>query len=299
MFNVLRVTDPRSFGCGHAALSLSVVKTIPKQVIITGGFDDLRAPRIRFLEEAARLGPLTVLLWNDETLRRLTGAAPKFPQAEREYVLRAIRFVSRVELLNDATDLDSLPEAATRQAGCWVVDPVQDNSAKASFCAAQGLDYHVFDEEHLRGFPEIPPARPGTAPKRVIATGCYDWLHSGHVRFFEEVSGYGDLYVVVGHDANVRLLKGAPHPMHSQDERRYAVASIRFVTQAFISSGQGWLDAEPEIDRLRPDIYAVNEDGDQGGKREFCARHGIEYLVLKRVPAPGLPRRSSSELRGF
>ena len=105
--------------------------------------------------------------------------------------------------------------------------------------------------------------------------------------------------MVVGSDENVRLLKGSPHPLHSQDERRYAVGSIRFVTQALISSGQGWLDAEPEIDRLRPDIYAVNEDGDQGGKREFCARRGIEYLVLKRTPAPGLPRRSSTQLRGF
>ena len=132
-----------------------------------------------------------------------------------------------------------------------------------------------------------------------MVTGCYDWLHSGHVRFFEEVSGYGDLYVIVGHDANVRLLKGDPHPMHSQYERRYAAGAIRFVTQALISSGHGWLDAEPEIARLRPDIYAVNEDGDQGGKREFCARHGIEYLVLERTPAPGLLRRSSTELRGF
>jgi glycerol-3-phosphate cytidylyltransferase-like family protein len=87
--------------------------------------------------------------------------------------------------------------------------------------------------------------------------------------------------------------------MHSQEERRYMAGAIRFVTQAMVTSGQGWLDAEPEIDRLRPDIYAVNEDGDRGGKREFCARRGIEYLVLKRTPAPGLPRRSSTDLRGF
>jgi hypothetical protein len=50
---------------------------------------------------------------------------------------------------------------------------------------------------------------------------------------------------------------------------------------------------------LQPDIYAVNEDGDKGGKREYCAARGLEYLVLKRTPAPGLPRRSSTDLRGF
>lgn len=44
---------------------------------------------------------------------------------------------------------------------------------------------------------------------------------------------------------------------------------------------------------------AVNEDGDKGGKREFCQKLGIEYLVLKRSPAPGLPARSSTELRAL
>jgi hypothetical protein len=45
------------------------------------------------------------------------------------------------------------------------------------------------------------------------------------------------------------------------------------------------LDAEPEI-QLKPDIYAVSEDGDKGGKREYCEKNAIEYVVLKRVPAP-------------
>jgi cytidyltransferase-like protein len=146
----------------------------------------------------------------------------------------------------------------------------------------------------------VPPPLP-SAPgrKKVIVTGCYDWFHSGHVRFFEEISAYGDLYVVVGHDANIRLLKGVGRPLFSQQERRYLVGSIKYVKQALISSGDGWLDADPEIRRIKPDIYAVNEDGDQGGKREYCAKMGLEYLVLQRTPAPGLQRRSSTDLRGF
>ena len=105
--------------------------------------------------------------------------------------------------------------------------------------------------------------------------------------------------MVVGHDANVRLLKGEGHPLFSQDERRYMVQSIRFVRQALISSGNGWMDGEPEIERLQPDIYAVNEDGDKPEKRAFCAEHNLEYIVLKRMPKDGLPRRESTVLRGF
>jgi glycerol-3-phosphate cytidylyltransferase-like family protein len=107
------------------------------------------------------------------------------------------------------------------------------------------------------------------------------------------------LYVIIGHDANIRLLKGEGHPLLPQEERRYVVGSIKFVKQALVSSGEGWLDADPEIKMLKPDIYAVNEDGDKGGKREYCQKLGIEYLVLKRTPAPGLPKRSSTDLRGF
>ncbi len=73
----------------------------------------------------------------------------------------------------------------------------------------------------------------------MIVTGCYDWLHSGHVRFFEEVSQLGDLYVAVGNDANVRALKGEGHPMQTQDERRYMVQSIRYADPGCSHEGNG------------------------------------------------------------
>jgi bifunctional ADP-heptose synthase (sugar kinase/adenylyltransferase) len=105
--------------------------------------------------------------------------------------------------------------------------------------------------------------------------------------------------VVVGNDANVRRLKGDGHPQFRQEERRYLVGAIRHVHRAMVSTGAGWLDAEPEIAEIRPDIYIVNEDGDKPEKRDFCERRGIEYIVLRRVPREGLPRRQSTDLRGF
>ena len=61
------------------------------------------------------------------------------------------------------------------------------------------------------------------------------------------MSELGDLYVAVGNDANVRHLKGEGHPLQPQEERRYMVRRVRYVTQALITSGSGWMDAEPEI----------------------------------------------------
>jgi cytidyltransferase-like protein len=273
----------------------------PVQVAVTGLFDNPRSPALRFLQEAARLGEVTVLLWPDDAARELGGEPCKFPLAERAYFLRALRYVKQVLPVTGAVAANALPGAPGFHPGLWVLEEAQAGPAQREFCRKANVSYRVLGAEQLRGFPSAvtAPASPGVARKKVIVTGSYDWFHSGHVRFFEEASGLGDLYVVVGHDANIRLLKGAGHPMFSQEERRYVVQSIRFVTAALISTGHGWLDAAPEIERLKPDIYAVNEDGDQGGKREYCREHGIEYRVLKRIPAPGLPRRSSTDLRGF
>jgi hypothetical protein len=59
------------------------------------------------------------------------------------------------------------------------------------------------------------------------------------------------------------------------------------------------MDTEPEISQIRPDMYAVNEDGNKPEKRAFCQAHGIDYVVLKRLPKEGLPKRESTALRGF
>lgn len=305
-----------------------------KQVIVFGGFDDLRARQIRFLEEASRVGQLTVLLWPDESIEKSLGQPPKFPLREREYFLNAVRYVTRVipldvsEITSAASSLHATPglAAPTRMVPAmsplgrgedvtdarrewsslprdcsfvWVDDELDAGAERQAYCQQHGFEYRVLPAAQMDGFPAPPPMPSPPGKKKVVVTGCYDWFHSGHVRFTEEVSVYGDLYVIVGHDANIRLLKGAGHPLLGEDERRYVVGSIRYVKQALISSGQGWLDADPEIQRLQPDYYVVNEDGDKGGKRDYCASRGIEYVVLKRSPAPGLPPRSSTRLRGF
>lgn len=273
-----------------------------KQVVVSGHFDDLRSQHIRFLEEASQLGQLHLLLYSDQLALALDDKQTKFPEEERLYFLSAVRYVDQVTLIDNLPDPHTLPQLNGLKLDIWAVRQANDHPRRRSFCQELGIDYFVISEATLAGFPETPLEVGSTRPsarKKVLVTGCYDWLHSGHVRFFEETAELGDLFVVVGHDENVRLLKGDGHPLFSQDERRYMVQAIRHVTAALISTGHGWMDAEPEIDRLKPDFYAVNEDGDKEDKRTFCAQHGLEYVVLKRLPKEGLSRRESTSLRGF
>ena len=183
----------------------------------------------------------------------------------------------------------------------WVVDEASASPQKEIFCRSAGIEYHVIKDEQLQGFPWTqPPDLGAKSPrKKVLVTGCYDWFHSGHVRFFEEASSFGDLYVLVGNDASVRFLKGEGHPLFCQEERRYMVNAVRYVKLAMYTSGHGWMDAEPDIPLIKPDIYLVNEDGDKPEKREVSQKFGLEYVILKRTPREGLPRRESTKLRGF
>ena len=288
-----------------------------RAVFVSGIFDDIRSRQLRFLQEASAKGSVTVFLWGDEAAQAVMGKPPLFGLAERRYYLEAVRWVSRVETVARIPDLDALPARflarakASAEKPLWALTDAFGHSsegpsaAKAAFCAEHGMEYLELGTADLSGFPYSPlpadaPRAPGApCEKRVVVTGCFDWLHTGHVRFFEEASTYGELTVVVGHDENIRLLKGEGHPLYSQAERQYVAGSIRHVARALVSSGAGWLDAEPEIMALKADRYIVNADGDKAEKRKYCKKRGIEYIVLERKPAEGLPRRTSTNFRGF
>lgn len=266
-------------------------------VVVSLPFDRPGTRDFRLLQEASRLGEVLALLWSDQAIRDLAGREPALPAPERLYFLEAVRYVRRVAWVEAPASLQGLPEFQGPAPDIWVVDRNASRPGDAAWCRARKVGYRVLGDAALAGFPAPEPA-PSGRPK-VLVTGSFDWMHSGHVRFFEEVSALGELYVVVGHDRNIRLLKGEGHPMFPEQERRYLVGSLRQVHQALVSTGSGWLDAEPEIARIRPDRYAVNEDGDKPEKRAFCREHGIEYVVLRRVPKPGLTTRSSTQLRGW
>lgn len=142
---------------------------------------------------------------------------------------------------------------------------------------------------HTDGLDDVPQTR-------VFVSGCFDMPHSGHVAFLEEAATYGALTVGIGSDATIHALKGR-HTVNSQDERKYMLDALRCVSRCVINGGSGVLDFEQELRDLRPDRFVVNHDGDTPAKRALCERLGIEYIVLSRVPAAGLPARSTTALR--
>ena len=132
--------------------------------------------------------------------------------------------------------------------------------------------------------------------KKVFVSGCFDMLHSGHVRFLEEAAAYGEVHVGLGSDRTVMELKGRA-PVNPQDERKYMLEALRHVKKCYVGTGSGLLDFLAEFEAVAPDVFVVNEDGNTPAKAELCRKRGIKYVVLKRLPQANLPVRSTTSLR--
>jgi rfaE bifunctional protein nucleotidyltransferase chain/domain len=94
--------------------------------------------------------------------------------------------------------------------------------------------------------------------KIILANGCFDIIHAGHIRYLAGAKQLGG-FVVVGlnSDAQVKSLKGNGRPFVSERERAEIVAALRFVDAVTIFE-------EPTvnelIDAIRPDIHAKGTD---------------------------------------
>tara|TARA_B100001057_G_scaffold300966_1_gene301148 strand:- start:2230 stop:3375 length:1146 start_codon:yes stop_codon:yes gene_type:complete len=132
--------------------------------------------------------------------------------------------------------------------------------------------------------------------KKVLVSGCFDMIHSGHIEFFKNSSKYGELYVCIGSDKTIKELKGLP-PITNQDERKFIIDSVKYVKKCVISRGAGILDFKKELIEINPDFLIVNKDGDSILKQNLCKKHNIEYKVLDRLTFDNLPKRSSTEIK--
>lgn len=131
---------------------------------------------------------------------------------------------------------------------------------------------------------------------RVMISGCFDLLHSGHVAFLQEASELGELHVCLGSDRTVLELKGRS-PVTDERERAFMMRAIGCVHGVRVARGSGVMDFLPELDELKPDIFFVNRDGHTEDKQRAIEARGVKYLVSERRPHQGLTQRSTTSLR--
>ncbi|WP_234811658.1 PfkB family carbohydrate kinase [Mycolicibacterium canariasense] len=120
--------------------------------------------------------------------------------------------------------------------------------------------------------------------RTLVATGgCFDLLHTGHVRLLRQARQLGDaLVVLVNSDASVRSLKGPGRPVVPDVDRVRVLSALACVDAVVVFE-----ESSPEavLERLRPQIWV--KGGDYADTRlpeaEVVARHGGEVVLLPTV----------------
>ena len=127
--------------------------------------------------------------------------------------------------------------------------------------------------------------------KIVLANGCFDLFHVGHVRYLKESRRRGDLLIVaLNSDSSVRRLKGKNRPILKQNERAKILSSFYFVGYVTIFSE---LNVEKVLLALKPDFHVKGSDytRDTVPERETVRSYGGTVAI-----AGGPKVRSTSKL---
>jgi len=125
----------------------------------------------------------------------------------------------------------------------------------------------------------------------VLANGCFDLIHAGHIRYLKESRKKGDVLVVaLNSDSSVRRLKGKGRPILGEKERAEILSSFSFVDYLTFFG-------EPTVEKvllaLKPDIHAKGSDY----TKETVPEKEVVKSYGGRVAITGGPKiRSTSQL---
>ena len=95
--------------------------------------------------------------------------------------------------------------------------------------------------------------------KKIIFTnGCFDILHTGHIRYLEQSKQYGDVLILgLNSDKSVNTLKGKNRPINSENDRAYLLASIGVVDYVVIFDEETPYEL---IKLIKPNILVKGSD---------------------------------------
>lgn len=118
----------------------------------------------------------------------------------------------------------------------------------------------------------------------VFTNGCYDLIHIGHIRCFEEGKRLGDILIVaLNSDRSVRKLKGPPRPIVPEAERAEIIAALKCVDYVTIFDQDDPLEI---IAAVKPDILVKGGDWSLNTivGRDIVESQGGKVIALPLVP---------------
>lgn len=134
----------------------------------------------------------------------------------------------------------------------------------------------------------------------VLASGVFDLLHLGHVKFLEEAKKAGgkdaELIVIIARDSTVEKNKGRK-PVMPENQRRALVESLKVVDEAVLGFEE--FDIDDVIKRIKPDVIALGYDqsGMERRVKEYVDKHKLNVAVVRIGKFEEDELNSSSKIR--
>ncbi|NKQ57164.1 bifunctional heptose 7-phosphate kinase/heptose 1-phosphate adenyltransferase [Amycolatopsis sp. K13G38] len=119
---------------------------------------------------------------------------------------------------------------------------------------------------------------------RLVATGgCFDLLHTGHVKLLQQARSLGDALVVcLNSDSSVRALKGPARPVTPAADRKRVLEALEAVDAVAVFDETS---PAPLLGRLAPDVWVKGGDYTEADLPEAAVvrRHGGDIVLVPTV----------------
>lgn len=114
---------------------------------------------------------------------------------------------------------------------------------------------------------------------KVFTNGCFDILHTGHIKLLREARNLGDILIVgLNSDSSVRRIKGKGRPVNSQKDRKEMLLALKYVDKVVIFNE---LTPLKLIKRIKPDVLVKGSDWKN--KRLFGSEYAgkVKFVNVK------------------
>lgn len=131
--------------------------------------------------------------------------------------------------------------------------------------------------------------------KIVLVGGCFDLLHFGHVSFLQKARTLGDhLVVALESDENVRRMKGASRPIHTQAQRKSMLEALSCVDEILLLPlMKSDDDYTSLVANVHPNIIAITEgDVMEDKKRNHALSVSADLIVIPKIHTPSTSQLS-------
>lgn len=112
-----------------------------KKVFVSGCYDLLHSGHVEFFKQASQYGDLYVGIGSDTTYLEYKHRKPMFPQEERLFMVKSIRYVKDAFINEGSGVIDFLPTLDLVKPDVFVVNSEGGSEEKRSLCAARGIEY--------------------------------------------------------------------------------------------------------------------------------------------------------------